>query len=554
MARLQIQVLRRVCSFLNSASVECLGVAVSRRFSAPAWSEFAFTRRWGKEEGRISQVLSSGNFLGHFNAQYSALGIRTLTSTGGGKDHSDNPHHHSAKIDGGKKYSVVQVDSDGSWRTVWRNAVELGIHPRDVSILAASNPFISQRSTIAVHNEKIMVRMENVRALLCRDHVLIFDARRPRSFRNRDIVGAAPSIAEEQEKAAERARELFAFYMSQQAREPIGHVLDAMPFHLRMLECLLDDTSTFFYQKAERLKVVVERMLEELTGDVNMGGLQRLLPLKRALTEVEHDVRDTHEALEEVLSSDEMLEAICLNKTELQWSFGKGSDESGNEDSFQPTLRQAAADMILTYQRQIDNAGGALEELRKNIVATQEIWELGLDTTRNRIIQMDVLFSLGTLSISVAALVAGYFGMNLPTGLEEHESAFWWVVFGSMGTTFALGAFLVFLVRVHPRVIDRRRARELEGLRDLLQHLDDIDDIFQAVAREVAGKAVTPKEFKKILHSHPTAKFMRQRELDIMFRMFDTDRDGLLDESEFERKDDKKDCKKERIEEGRRGA
>jgi hypothetical protein len=30
-----------------------------------------------------------------------------------------------------------------------------------------------------------------------------------------------------------------------------------------------------------------------------------------------------------------------------------------------------------------------------------QIWELGLDTTRNRIIQMDVLFSLGTLSISV---------------------------------------------------------------------------------------------------------------------------------------------------------
>lgn len=28
--------------------------------------------------------------------------------------------------------------------------------------------------------------------------------------------------------------------------------------------------------------------------------LQRLLPLKRALTEVEHDVKDTHHAMEEV--------------------------------------------------------------------------------------------------------------------------------------------------------------------------------------------------------------------------------------------------------------
>jgi hypothetical protein len=28
--------------------------------------------------------------------------------------------------------------------------------------------------------------------------------------------------------------------------------LDAMPFHLRMMECILDETSNFFYQKAER--------------------------------------------------------------------------------------------------------------------------------------------------------------------------------------------------------------------------------------------------------------------------------------------------------------
>lgn len=57
-------------------------------------------------------------------------------------------------------------------------------------------------------------------------------------------------------------------------------------------------------------------------------------------------------------------------------------------------------------------------------------------------------------------------------------------------------------------------------------------------------ESLTPKEFKKILHSHPTAKFMRQRELDVMFRMFDTDRDGVLEETEFQRKN-RKDKKKE---------
>jgi hypothetical protein len=32
----------------------------------------------------------------------------------------------------------------------------------------------------------------------------------------------------------------------------LGHPLDAMPFHLRMMECILDEISNFFYQKAER--------------------------------------------------------------------------------------------------------------------------------------------------------------------------------------------------------------------------------------------------------------------------------------------------------------
>lgn len=82
---------------------------------------------------------------------------------------------------------------------------------------------------------------------------------------------------------------------------------------------------------------------------------------------------------------------------------------------------------------QFDDAGGALEELRKDLYAAQEvlvnalrlvvqvlgaliqsllsrswvqIWELGLDTTRNRIIRTDLMMSMGTLSVSLYALIS----------------------------------------------------------------------------------------------------------------------------------------------------
>jgi hypothetical protein len=100
-----------------------------------------------------------------------------------------------------------------------------------------------------------------------------------------------------------------------------------------------------------------------------------------------------------------MLESLCLNNNEYAWplvnEFNTKRDKESNPNL--PTLRQAAADMILTYQRQIGDVGGALEELRKDLNAAQEIWELGLDTKRNQIIRLDLLFSMGTLSFSMYA-------------------------------------------------------------------------------------------------------------------------------------------------------
>ena len=109
MARLQIHVLRRVCSFASSSF--SAGKALNDGFSRSAVID-GF-RGFVNQERRTWQ---RGDFV-----KYCASGVRTLTTGGeGGK-----PHHHATKVDGGKKYSVVQIDSDGSWRTVWRNAVEL---------------------------------------------------------------------------------------------------------------------------------------------------------------------------------------------------------------------------------------------------------------------------------------------------------------------------------------------------------------------------------------------------------------------------------------------
>ena len=97
-----------------------------------------------------------------------------------------------------------------------------------------------------------------------------------------------------------RAREAFASLLADHAKQLLRNPEDRLPFHLHMMECLLDETCSFFHQKVERwfkrinvmynfswgflllfilafcfqnrLKLVTERILEELTNDVNIGG------------------------------------------------------------------------------------------------------------------------------------------------------------------------------------------------------------------------------------------------------------------------------------------
>lgn len=139
MARLPMQLLRRISCFSNS-SFECLGTCHDFASNRYAFSNsYSINRQ--KRSSRV--VLTTWDVLGHFKAkQFEASKIRTLAteSTGkGGEDELEKPRQ-STKIDGGKKYSVVQIDSGGSWRTVWRNAVEL----------VSTSPFFVNRCLLVV--------------------------------------------------------------------------------------------------------------------------------------------------------------------------------------------------------------------------------------------------------------------------------------------------------------------------------------------------------------------------------------------------------------------
>lgn len=132
MARLQRQLLRSVYSFLNLSSAECLGVAC-RGFATQTPKSFTFSTGLVSKERNCKVLAGLDLFKVYFNGKYSASGIRVFSAESGEGGDGEEKVHHLTKIDGGKKYSVVQIDTDGSWKTVWRNAMELVSPPQPLS-------------------------------------------------------------------------------------------------------------------------------------------------------------------------------------------------------------------------------------------------------------------------------------------------------------------------------------------------------------------------------------------------------------------------------------
>lgn len=95
--------------------------------------------------------------------------------------------------------------------------------------------------------------------------------------------------------------------------------------------------------------------------------------------------------------------------------------------------------MLENYVKQIDTVHAEVTSALRAVKATENATQIRLDAMRNRVLRLDVFLNLGAVSVGVGGLVAGVFGMNLLSGLEEDPAAFW-IVSGIAFTT----SFLFF--------------------------------------------------------------------------------------------------------------
>jgi len=80
--------------------------------------------------------------------------------------------------------------------------------------------------------------------------------------------------------------------------------------------------------------------------------------------------------------------------------------------------------LLESYIDLIDQMSGDVMHLQHSMVATDEYLNIHLDSVRNKIMKLNLLLTIGTLSTALSGVAASIFGMNLTSHLENNPQAF----------------------------------------------------------------------------------------------------------------------------------
>ena len=488
------------------------------------------------------------------------------------------------------EWEAVRVGRDGSATAVRLSASSLGLAPRDAGLFsraASGGGPGAQRATLVTrqvrisgpggagtphhhhhHRGLILLRTEAVRAAIGASEAFIFPCRRERDTEAvlggvREAVRAAAAATSTPTPTPAPA--------PAPAPAPPSSSSSRLPFELAVLEACLAETVRQFERRHRQLRLVadgvaddVRRALRGGQGGGSAGGstaaaatsifsataahppeVGRLLPIAIALQEVRHDVREAAAAVAEVADSDAAIAAVCLSDHAA--AAAASGEATPPSPSTPPPHAHVAAAVLESYERQIETVSSAIRELEENTASLNAALAMGLDAHRNALMSLNAHMTILTASIAACALPAAWFGMNLASGLEGAAGVFWPVVCWSAAGAAGLGGAVLLGWRKWPRAAAAARASDQQALRDLLlYHMDDMEDVLAAVTDAAAqAPGGTGSLSRGAFHAAVTGALGRggggggggsggggrpiaADELDLLFRVYDLDRDGFV--------------------------
>ncbi|KAJ1388964.1 Mg2+ transporter protein, CorA-like/Zinc transport protein ZntB [Sesbania bispinosa] len=319
-------------------------------------------------------------------------------------------------------YEVVEVRSNGTVSTRKINRRQLlkssGLRPRDIRSVDPSLFLTNSMPSLLVREYAILLNLGSLRAIAMQDCVLIFDYNR-------------------------KGGQAFLETLLPRLNPKNNNGGPSMPFELEVVEAALLSRIQRLERRMMDLEPRVQALLEALPNRITGDILEQLRISKQTLVELGSRAGALRQMLLDLLEDPHEIRRICIMGRNC--TLKKGTN---NMECSLPLEKQIAEEeeeeiemLLENYLQRCESCHGQAERLLDSAREMEDSIAVSLSSRRLEVSRVELLLQVGTFCVAVGALVAGIFGMNLKSYLEEHVFAFWLTTAGII-----IGGVVVFFL------------------------------------------------------------------------------------------------------------
>ncbi|XP_058109991.1 magnesium transporter MRS2-A, chloroplastic isoform X2 [Magnolia sinica] len=301
-------------------------------------------------------------------------------------------------------YEVIEVRSDGIMSKKKINRRQLlkssGLRPRDIRSVDPSLWLTNSMPSLLVREQAILLNFGSLRAIAMPERVLIFDYNR-------------------------KGGKAFLELLLPRLNPKNVNGGSCMPFELEVLA-----------------------LLEVLPNRLTANVLEQLRISKQTLVELGSRAGALKQMLLDLLEDPHEIRRICIMGRNC--TVRKGNNEM---ECSVPTEKQIAEEeeeeiemLLENYLQRCESCHGQAERLLDSAREMEDSIAVNLSSRRLEVSRVELLLQVGTFCVAIGALVAGIFGMNLKSYLEEHVWAFWLttagIIVGGVAAFFIMYSYL----------------------------------------------------------------------------------------------------------------
>lgn len=319
-------------------------------------------------------------------------------------------------------YEVIEVKSDGTMSTKRINRRQLlkssGLRPRDIRSVDPSLWLTNSVPSLLVREQAILLNFGSLRAIAMHEHVLVFDYNRKggKAF----LRSLLPRLNPKNINGG-----------------------PAMSFQLEVVEAALLSRVQRYEKRLMYLEPRVADLLEVLPNRMTADVLEELRISKQTLVELGSRAGALKQMLLDLLEDPHEIRRICVMGRDC--TVRKGNDDMECSVTLEKEIaeeEEEEIEMLLeNYLQRCESCHGQAERLLDSAKEMEDSIAVNLSSRRLEVSRVELLLQVGTFCVAVGALVAGIFGMNLRSYLEEHVCAFWLTTAG-----IVVGAVVSFFI------------------------------------------------------------------------------------------------------------